>query len=619
MRTDAMYRMFGASGGRDKPFESTSTEMRTSAIFVCALGALVSACSSSCERHKPYVPFESQDATPALIDAAVIPMADGSAVSLANATEWESAGGKIVAPPDHGFVQALSGDFDGDGSVDAIAVAKRMTDMGPGAIWFYRGAPGGMREPSLTLAAPELTTDPTCSPKPLLERSGAHSVYAELGLECAGHDSVGAKRLLALLVVDARGVRVHGTFTFQPPPYLNLSVAGDGSDQDGDGVDDVSLVFSLPGPQGVLKTRLSWFDRATGLSRNVEEPENSLREIVKRIGPSVDSPKEARTVHGTVDAMHQLARVMCADAGGPSVSSTNLELPKCATSRALRDAAFLDVKGFVTLKDPARALQAFDVAVASKELPSASAVRDTERAILKLAPAAVATRVTTIEGVTPPPRAKTAEWGSLSFMTPTTFLVRGQTDSSEVDAATGKVIGTSTQTWGPRVVSPDGSSRFVEVYNPCDGGPFHATFAPERDGDPRDVLLPLRTSLQPCKRGEGERARVVPLSWTTKGFALLVNGVPVRVADGEGGLVTPVDLFDAGDAPRGSPRSPDGKVSAVTSSLGVLVGTGKKKRLFRFPEIPPLSLIDCVPNEQASLLACVRGERVIVGEWASVP
>lgn len=610
-----------------RAFGDTSTGMSSLrsarlAIVPVLLGTtavVLTSCSGGCGTKKPHNPFEDVDSSVSstAIDhdgASVAP--DAVAALVPNSAEWEFPGGKVKAPGERVFLQVIPGDFDGDGIMDVFAVAKAPADGGAGDVWFYRGGSSKMGEPEMVMPSPPFVTDPTCSPKPRLERTGAHSVFAELAIECSGHEALSAKRVGALLVVDKRGARVHGSYTYQPPSGVEVALVGDGADRDGDGIDDVAFEATATVGGGKSSARLVWLDRATGLSRHLEEPENSFREIVKKVGARADSAKEAKSVHAEVESMRVLARVMCADGGGGQMALNGLDLPNCATSRALRDAALVDMRAYITMKQGLEAIRAYERALESKEPPTATALRDAEKAIAKLAPIAKADRAMVVEGVKRPQPSRAVEWGALAFLNQNTLVVRGESEATEIDARAGSVIGRSTENWGPRVVSPDGSLRLVEVYDPCDGGPFHATFAPERDGDPRDVILPIHPLFKPCKKGE--RVPVSPVVWNAKGITVVVGGAPLRVAvreTGETGGVSAAEMFDAIDAPRGAPRSPDGKMAAVPTSLGVLVGNAKRKRLARMEGVDPTSLSDCVPNNDASLVACARGDRVVVGEW----
>lgn len=602
--------------------DDTCTGMRSShnasgrLIIAISLAVGLVSCSGGCGAKKPHNPFETADSSVSAVEAdSSSPVADAFSALTPNSTEWVFPGGKITAPGDRVFLQVASGDFDGDGALDAFAIAKAAADSGPGDVWFYRGGTAKMGEPEMVMPAPPFVSDPTCSPKPRMVRTGEHSIFAELAIECSGHEALSAKRVGALLIADKRGPRVHGSYTFQPPTGIDIELSGDATDRDGDGIDDVSFEATVNLAGGKSTARLVWLDRATGLSRHLDEPESSFRDLTKKIGARVSSAKDAKSVHADVDAMNILARLLCADGGGgPLALGGGLELPTCATSKSLRDAAFLDMRAYVTLRQVSEAIRAYERALESKEVPTATAIRDAEKVLTKLAPIAKADRASVVEGVTLPTRSKAVEWGALSFLTPNTFVVRGESEATEVDGRSGKVIGPSPENWGPRVVSMDGAFRFVEVYDPCDGGPFHATFAPERDGDPRDVILPIRSLFRPCKRGEG-KATVIPMAWTTKGLSAVIAGAPLRISNGDPGAVVAIDLFDALDSPRGAPRSADGKIAALPTTLGVLVGNAKKKRLQRMEGVDPSSLTDCAPNNDASLLACVRGGRVVVGEW----
>jgi hypothetical protein len=67
----------------------------------------------------------------------------------------------------------------------------------------------------------------------------------------------------------------------------------------------------------------------------------------------------------------------------------------------------------------------------------------------------------------------------------------------------------------------------------------------------------------------------------------------------------------------GAPRSPNGKLLAVPTTMGIFVH-GAHSRLLRAKELDGgyLELRDCVVSDDGARVACVRGGRAFVGVWA---
>ena len=100
-----------------------------------------------------------------------------------------------------------------------------------------------------------------------------------------------------------------------PAPGEQLSVEEDSSDRDGDGREDIKLVFTLTGPEGAkASATLAFLDRAAGVSRDASEPRASLGLAAKAI-----LAKASPAAAGEVDAMRRLLATLCAEAATPRV------------------------------------------------------------------------------------------------------------------------------------------------------------------------------------------------------------------------------------------------------------------------------------------------------------
>ena len=101
---------------------------------------------------------------------------------------------------------------------------------------------------------------------------------------------------------------------------------------------------------------------------------------------------------------------------------------------------------------------------------------------------------------------------------------------------------------------------------------------------------------------------VTPLEWTTARQAGLIGG----------NLFGAASLSElAPSAPRGTPRSADGKSLVVPWSKGLLVLSNGKPETWTVSTWPALT--DCVVANQAAAVACVRGERAILFQPDAAP
>jgi hypothetical protein len=207
-------------------------------------------------------------------------------------------------------------------------------------------------------------------------------------------------------------------------------------------------------------------------------------------------------------------------------------------------------------------------------------------------------------------------WGALAFEPEGKLLVRTRAGPVRVDPGAGdETAAGSAADWKPGVTSPDGSMRWIEAYDPCDGVSLHATFA--TGDDLRDVALPVLPPLgDRCGGSRGAPARTLPVAWTAAGLEAIVESEPVLVSADltrASPLAAPVDQPGG----RGCPVSPDGKTLVVSTAAGLLVRSATRSRLLRSPELENAyrDLRDCVVSNDAARVACIRAGKAWVGTW----
>lgn len=585
------------------------------ALFVLA------GCGRDCKDH-PYVPYAVGDG--AAVEAhAASPSADagearsdGGATSRAvprGAVAADVAGGRVEAPPGRTLLAILETDLDGDGRPEVL-VALDGRDLVELAHYASPPAPGGASfgPPRIVTTARGLPTDPSCEPVASIERVGARSVAAELGVQCQG--AVTGRRRLAVLRAAAAGAPLEvrlGVTALDPPAAARLTLKIDGRDADGDGVDDVEVRMAVQGgappfdaaPR--VEARATFVDRPAGLSRLGAEPEASLAALAREA--LVRAGKSGETLRGTPLFVHQvrvLARAICDDAGAPRlVEPEGAFSLACGKSRALDDLGLAEVRAYAVARDPVRALAAY----ARAERPPAAQAPDKRKArataIFALAPRRAAP--TSRSCPLPAAEAKAAHptWGPFAFEPSGSLLVRAGDRVRRLDPATCELGDTDVRPWESRVVSPDGAFRWLEAYHACDGAALRATFVATGAADVRDVAVPVPASLGArCQGARGDREEGVPLAWDGRGLAALVDGEPVSIDLAKGSATTlPTPLGPPGSY--GSPRSPLGKALSLPTALGVLLLAPEPSILELEAGAPPTF---CTVRDDASLVACLR-------------
>lgn len=541
---------------------------------------------------------------------------------------------KIELGAEREIVMALVRDFDGDGTKDALVIARppaseRKPSSPTGDLVFLRGGEGA--RPSIVASGPPLGLQAACVPTARLEKIGPRSAFAEIGNHCPR--GAGARTVVVVrLGGSGPPALAFDAILVDPPHAPKLSIDVDAADRDRDGIDDVVLRLAIEGmtkDQGDVSQRLAaklaFFDRPAGPSRDPEEPEASLKLIASQLVAKATKPKEAMQVPPLVAQMRALYRAMCNEGGAPRVTKIHGgSATSCGTSKALEDAGVAEVRAWVTRGD---ALHAYAAALEAQLAPAAkTAAKTTEmqRALAEVASVVEARSVRAIVATPDQPRDGHPEWGPLTFESSGKLLVRHGKNVMRVDPENGEEEqATDVQAWRDEVISPDGKSRFIEAYHACEGVTLRATFAPTGDGDMSDVPLPIAPHLgKSCKgatNARGEAASTIPIAWGTRGLEVIVAGQPVLIKlDPAEGVALP--LFFDEVPPLGSPRSHNAKTIAVTvpNANGVLLrgrdsNPNGKWSLVRAAELEPyIELRRCTSNDDGSRLACVRRGRALI-------
>ena len=612
-----------------------STHLRTT-LAACAF-VLLAGCGRSCKTDHPYVPYSigdekigdtsldagseaaagvEQDAGPREVAANVAPV---------GATRWSLDGLDLEAPAGRVFTLGIARDFDGDGAKDALAVMlPEQTPNAGGELYFFRGRRGGGVEPAIAVGtAPPMGGDVGCTATRRLGQIGPHSALVELAVACPPNKGV-PMRWLALVIMQPLP-RVHFSAQIVDPPNApKLTIDADGADADGDGIDDVALRVSVEGGSGPFEpgprmtALVRWFDRPAGLSRAPDEPEASLRARAGVAATHAVKTKDALLVPLEAQTIRALFGAICAEGGSPRITQINGGGPmRCGPSHALEEAGLAVVRAHATLADPLRAIAALDRAQVPPATRTPGRTTEAQQWIAQAAPIVNANTLRAIAALPLVDRGHAPAWGALMFEPSGKLLVRTPVGVVREDPTLGdEADAPEVPSWKPAVLSPDGATRWIEAYYACDAFALHATFAPTKDGDPRDVVLPIAPPLaQRCVSGVGEPARALPIAWGPRGLEGVVAGEPVIFSSDLVRASLAVGSLDQPVSP-GAPRSPNGKVLCIPTSQGIFVRAAKP-RLYRAKELENgyLELRDCTITDDATHVACLRGGRAFVGSW----
>ena len=216
----------------------------------------------------------------------------------------------------------LVADVDGDGVRDGVAWAASNDALG-GRLHFYKGGAAGAPP-----AAPkQLATLPGgmigfqgCTAEPALEQIGPESVAVSVHAACNPLPPGATKVRWVAVAVPARDPALRQELVLSDPPAgVKVGLELDASDIDGDRRDDLVARVAIegapapfePGPR--VTADLRWLDRPTGLSRDPDEPEASLKRAA-----IAEQGRVSKKNDGTGAALQQIARLyawLCGDSG----------------------------------------------------------------------------------------------------------------------------------------------------------------------------------------------------------------------------------------------------------------------------------------------------------------
>lgn len=572
------------------------------ALPLAALGC------EGCQKEKPYTPFGVTSALPNADDSAPTPPAPSAKVEpgkfpaalVAPAGSRKLRMGELTleAPPRYVFDRALVlGEGPAQQAVAWLKADADARDIVPGLLMAY--GPGGQAKQVMTLPS-FVPIAPGCVHATRLVQTGPSSVLLDTTATCPAG-------LMARVPVEAVSViapasprpEVLTLRVAEPAPGEALGIEADSSDRDGDGREDVKLVFTLTGPEGAkASATLAFVDRAAGVSRDAAEPRASLTFAAKAL-----LAKAGPTTSADVDAMRRLLFTLCAEGGTPRVFDAEGSAIRCEDLGSVVDTlARAEVLSRLAAKD---ALGAAAVVTRAdwyfKKLSAdaeKSVTKELTKRLLAVAPTASAltARPKTVKG---------PHWSPLWFEQDGALLV--VTDAGVVRASRDGSTETpvdpdgGTPAW-PLDVSTPAGQRLLGSSCACDASEIQLSVS-DAAGAPQKGLATRLLAPRPggCK-GRFSCPDPVPVAAGADGFSVLISGA----------LSEPKKTGKALPSP-GSARSPDGSWLVATTALGLVV-TGPAQELWKLPDAPvdARRAQDCVVANDRAAVACVAGDKVVL-------
>ncbi len=570
----------------------------------------LTAASAGCDEEKPYTPFQvatelpepsrppQRDLDPAEKIQEERPILEQKAPR--GATQWKVFGRKLSAPPDTIFQSAIESPADQSEMILAWLLPRDKSSAGPNAgLWSFSKE----GQSSLLKPLPEyLPRGKDCLYRGSLEKSGEQTVTARVKSECTTRLLPGTPtQSLVILSPDRSEPELMHFRLREPAAGEDLDIVVNSSDRDGDGADDVELLMSLTGPNGIKETLpFRWLSRTAGASRQAESPAKELATRASRLmtgsirkAERAKVPKESETLLrliGAVCSEFSTMKIERGDGSGvpcgdlqPSLSRLNL-----ATAQA-----------YAGSQDPESALGVLERASWIGKKPSEKEHQALSAQVLKSAKHLEARQLARFD-------VKTKSL-STPFGHPLHFTQDGQLWAATPDDKTKRL----TMRGDPPLITPatdDEPEKRIEAPS--------WSFIPLGPGGKA-----LSAALPSCERSEvqlafsqpsGAPQSTVPIPFlaprpgncrTYTGTA--IEGIPLFWDGGQLGLVLGGELISSA----GQPRTPPFPVAWGTS-LGVALRQGTEFSIWTGEAARRLH--HCAVSPGAKKIACVRGESVIV-------
>lgn len=561
----------------------------------------------SCANDHPYVPpVADASSTSAVTDGgSKLVSGDGGlerSIALPEGTTNWKGEGLVIDGAGREIANVLTRDFDNDGKKDALAIlrpppAERKPGSLSGQLVFVHG--GDPAPPAAIVMGPLIGQWPACVATARLERVGPRSAYAEIGSTCP--KAVGTRSVVVVrLAGPVPTVSFDATVT-DPKDTTPIAIDVDTNDRDKDGLDDVTLHLTIEG----LETKLAFYDRPAGPSRDPEEPEASLQKIASRVKAA--KPKD---VPSLVEQTRMLYRAMCEEGGAPRITGIRGAGPvSCGSSKSLEDVGIAEVKALAQEGDVFGAFFAAEIAQAAPATKTASRKAEIEKNLALAAPTTDAKGTKTVAVPVDAPFDPQPQWGPLAFEPSGKLLVRKGKAVTRVDPETGSNELADVPAWSSEVLSPDQKKRWIEAYQACEGTAFRASFAILENDGMSEASLPFAPRLGRGCTGHGDPVLAQPIAWGNRGLEAIVAGRAVLIKDEEATIET---TFLDEHAPIGSPRARGSAAFATAIPSALLAQVEGKWSVIKSADFRPSDLRACTIDDAGARIACVQRGKVLL-------
>lgn len=580
--------------------------------LLAGLFLLSSGCSKGC-KAQPYVPYTIGDEVAGDRDDAGAALAS-TATSLSQSAAKElTLDGTLYRAPEGGALRAaLSDDVNLDGKRDAIFIVEKDKRM-----YFAQFVNGAFQEFASELSVP-ITSAALCDVTASIMSLGGGAFVGDLRSACGSSEADKPNRHIGVFVAT-RGspspkAAVHlGLSENREQPAMSVSV--ESLDVDGDGTRDVRVTMKpnvSPGegtvlrPEAIPAASLVWFDRPTGFSPSLSEPESSLRASLDALRAR---PNDSGSVAGG-EALRLLYGSLCG-------TRPRLLVPRArcdaAVARVLAETEVFIGSAYSSQKNVVLALATLERADAEQLLPAGPLREQLASAIRSKAPVLPAKGSRIFELPSGCATAASPSVGPLTYQANGQVHLQGTEGAFDFDAGSGDKAPGSEK---PGAVDPsllsNKQERLLEVYDPCDGRSLRATILNTAGDASRDLVLPVGGAVAGCGRDTKRSVRL--LGQDGGSFHLLVAGVPL-------GLDASFAKAESLRAPKptsgsnGGARSPNGALVATPTALGIHVQAVAGSRLWSNPSLPPYrDICQCTVRNDGKQVACATPQKVYVVE-----
>ncbi len=592
-------------------------------IIAAAAAAALSGCEGCQRKDKPYTPFGIASVAPPSAGASATGVASAAPdaraptwskkmalVARPPAARWQLKERALAAPPGRLIERGLLHDFDADGKAEALVWTVPAEPKGsPGQLYRIDADERATRLFSLPGFVP---SGPGCRLLPELAVTGKATATLDVRAKCSVAMLSRAPIRSLTVLAPARSAPVVASLRIiDPGPNQPLSVDVTTQDRDADGRDDLALRVKVVHRKRTQSAQFIWFDRASGVARDVSQPRSAFLSAAGRARWSSKRSKHAANARLDVAALRRLMATTCAEGGVPRVLTEEGSPLSCGNLQLVLDrAAAADVTAALTAKDVLGAFAAYERAGWYLKAPSDKTRTSLEKSLhaaVDLQPAErVATSVTAQVHQAP-------GYLPLRYEPPATLWVLTDAGPRAV-AADGSLAaidedGDGPAPWPLELKRGDGATLTGVAYA-CDR-PWVSLSFKRQDGKldttSTQLLAPRPGTCRPNATFDAPSA-----------VGLGVKGGSVALLLGASRVGASLSFADATlrEQPKGAPRSPSGKYLAVPTPLGVLVASATSHRLWQLAQPWPHALVGCAVNDAASALACtdVKGGVFLVNK-----